>query len=238
MKKIILLATWLLLITDIVMAQPLSNNNVPAPLCDECSRFPFKPIGCDHINCLAQMLSTISRQELISVFFLPANIADKIIQARNINGRMGVEEYQAVLDPEEYHTLLRTYDNYVTANSPVQPKVEQQVRDFAPPIYFAVNKTAIGEPYYKTLREAAIALQADPGLMLTITGSTDNTGKEAANKRLALARANAVKKYLVEHHIAANRITVTARKKDNPFAPNNTPEGRAKNRNAVMETSR
>jgi outer membrane protein OmpA-like peptidoglycan-associated protein len=65
---------------------------------------------------------------------------------------------------------------------------------------------------------------------LTISGYTDNVGKDEMNLKLSEDRANAVKEYIVRNGIAAERIKAEGFGKANPIAPNDTPEGKAKNR--------
>ena len=61
-----------------------------------------------------------------------------------------------------------------------------------------------------------------------IAGALENP--KAANQKLSLARANAVKQYLVDKGINAARITTKGLGPDNPIASNKTKEGRQKNR--------
>lgn len=65
---------------------------------------------------------------------------------------------------------------------------------------------------------------------ITITGHTDSVGTDAANQKLSLRRANAVKQYLSTHGIDAAKIKTTGRGKASPVADNKTAQGRARNR--------
>ena len=65
---------------------------------------------------------------------------------------------------------------------------------------------------------------------ITVTGHTDNVGGDAANQKLSLRRANAVKQYLSSHGIDATKIKTTGRGKTSPVADNKTAQGRARNR--------
>ena len=62
------------------------------------------------------------------------------------------------------------------------------------------------------------------------TGHTDSVGSDEYNQRLSLARADAVKAYLVSHGIDIKRVRTVGRGEAEPVADNATAEGRAKNR--------
>jgi outer membrane protein OmpA-like peptidoglycan-associated protein len=69
-----------------------------------------------------------------------------------------------------------------------------------------------------------------------IEGYTDNLGSKEVNIQMAIARAKAVKQYLVEEHeFSADSISVVGLGMENPVADNSTPEGRAKNRRVVIK---
>lgn len=70
---------------------------------------------------------------------------------------------------------------------------------------------------------------------LELIGHTDNTGTRDGNYVLSLARAEAVKSYLIEQGIPANRFQkVDGKGQDEPVADNTTPAGRAHNRRVVV----
>jgi outer membrane protein OmpA-like peptidoglycan-associated protein len=80
-------------------------------------------------------------------------------------------------------------------------------------------------------------LKANPnGAYIEVEGHTDNTGAKEYNDKLALERAEAVKRYLYEEHeIPLHRISVISYGPDKPAAPNTTRDGRAKNRRVVIK---
>jgi outer membrane protein OmpA-like peptidoglycan-associated protein len=69
---------------------------------------------------------------------------------------------------------------------------------------------------------------------INIEGHTDNVGSRAGNTALALDRAKAVREFLINQGITADRITVSSAGGDNPIAPNTTALGRQKNRRIVI----
>lgn len=80
------------------------------------------------------------------------------------------------------------------------------------------------------LEEVFQTLRDNPGIEVEISGHTDNTGSRQRNIDLSLARADAVKTYLVSRGIEAFRLKVSGYGPDKPIAPNSTAEGRTKNR--------
>jgi outer membrane protein OmpA-like peptidoglycan-associated protein len=69
-----------------------------------------------------------------------------------------------------------------------------------------------------------------------IEGYTDNLGSKEVNIQMAIARAKAVKEYLVEQHeFPADCINVVGFGSENPVGDNSTPEGRARNRRVVIK---
>jgi len=79
-------------------------------------------------------------------------------------------------------------------------------------------------------------LKADPkGAFFEIEGHTDDVGPTLVNEKLGLERAEAVKRYLYEHHqIPLHKINVISYGEEKPVAPNKTKEGRAQNRRVVI----
>ena len=102
------------------------------------------------------------------------------------------------------------------------------------PILFQVNKTVIREDSHPILELAAAKMKEDKSAIIVVNGYTDATGRPAYNKALSLRRANAVKKELVDMGVSAKRIKVVAHGEKDPAETNDTPEGRAMNRRAVM----
>jgi len=67
-------------------------------------------------------------------------------------------------------------------------------------------------------------------LTLNIEGHTDATGSAEINQKLSAARAQAVLTFLKEMGVPEARMTAKGFGPDQPIAPNDTAEGRARNR--------
>jgi outer membrane protein OmpA-like peptidoglycan-associated protein len=66
---------------------------------------------------------------------------------------------------------------------------------------------------------------------IQLAGHTDSLGSERKNQALSERRVQSIKAYLVQRfHIAPERIQAVGYGSTRPIVPNDTPEGRAKNR--------
>jgi OOP family OmpA-OmpF porin len=80
------------------------------------------------------------------------------------------------------------------------------------------------------LDEMARAIQQLDGVKIAIIGNTDNVGMRDSNIELSLARASAVRQYLIGKRIESGMMSVTGNGPDYPIADNNSADGRSKNR--------
>ncbi len=97
-------------------------------------------------------------------------------------------------------------------------------------VVFASGKSDITPESESILEKAYNTLNQNPDITVEIQGHTDNTGKKATNTKLSLARANAVKAWLVAKGVADARVSTKGFGPDKPIAPNTTTEGKQKNR--------
>jgi len=97
-------------------------------------------------------------------------------------------------------------------------------------VVFKSSSAAISPESGELLSKAYNTLNENSEIEVEIQGHTDNTGSRAANIKLSQARADAVKAFLVNKGIAANRMSAKGMGPDNPIADNTTLEGRQKNR--------
>ena len=104
-------------------------------------------------------------------------------------------------------------------------------------ILFATNKSDLSAAAKKSLKEFADVMADMPETDITIWGHTDNTGSDAVNEKLSLARANSVKSFLEGAGIAADRMETAGKSYSMPVATNETKEGRAQNRRVEVYIS-
>jgi outer membrane protein OmpA-like peptidoglycan-associated protein len=100
-------------------------------------------------------------------------------------------------------------------------------------VFFEFNSDRILQNYYGDLDKLGKVL-TDPqysAYRVQIEGYTDSIGSDSYNQRLSERRAESVKHYLIQHFpIRSERLVARGFGKSKPIAPNDTSEGRDKNR--------
>ena len=120
--------------------------------------------------------------------------------------------------------------------APLPPQAEAAAKRFcSKPAVLAVNfdtaKTYIKPQYHDELKTVGDFLTYFPNARGEISGHTDTVGTKAYNQVLSQARADSVKKYIVEKFgIDPARIETKGYDFSRPVASNKTEAGRAKNR--------
>jgi outer membrane protein OmpA-like peptidoglycan-associated protein len=101
-------------------------------------------------------------------------------------------------------------------------------------VYFETGKATLKPESQAALNRVAESLEGNPEVTVEIGGYTDNTGSRATNLRLSMARASAVRDYLISKGVAAGRMTAKGYGPDKPVADNKTVAGRAANRRVEL----
>jgi outer membrane protein OmpA-like peptidoglycan-associated protein len=119
---------------------------------------------------------------------------------------------------------------------PVIEQKEQEVLNTAfSNLEFESGKDIIKPTSYASLDNLAELLVKKTNYKLKISGHTDNVGKPDLNMKLSEKRSRAVEAYLRMEGVNASQFTVVWFGQTKPAYPNNTPEGRQKNRRVEME---
>ncbi len=145
---------------------------------------------------------------------------------------------------------LETVEKRVRILSPEKAEVDFRLRSDGPSplarrlgltriLVFEYAESVSFDSAQSTLRPEAFPVldkQAEilniyfPKTSATVCGFTDSTGGDDLNDRLSLARAEAVATYISSRGVATARLKTRGFGKEFEIAPNDSPEGRARNR--------
>jgi chemotaxis protein MotB len=137
------------------------------------------------------------------------------------------------------------YDKLLTELNQEVQKGQLQVRrykdmltvDVAEQLFFDSGRAALKETGKDVLKKVADAMKSYDDKAIRVVGHTDNVpitkGLQKvfpSNWELSAARATTVVRFLQDAGIEPERLLATGRAEYQPVAPNDTPEGRQKNR--------
>src|SRR5699024_1697981 len=117
---------------------------------------------------------------------------------------------------------------------PLQP-IAKDAHIILENVFFDVDKYKLRSGSFIELNKVIHLLKENPDIRIQINGYTDSTGSAAHNLALSQNRAEAVVKYLISKGIDKQRLQAKGYGAKNPIAPNNTPEGRARNRRTELK---
>ena len=114
------------------------------------------------------------------------------------------------------------------------PEVKREIRNLLKKamsgIQFENGKATIKKNSYKILNDIAKVFIDNANYIVEVQGHTDNVGKYNYNLDLSERRAQAVRTYLINQGVPAERLTAHGYGPDKPIADNKTKAGRALNR--------
>ena len=155
------------------------------------------------------------------------NYSIKLKEKKNYGVEITAQGYMLYLDiiniPEDFERkeIIRNF---------VLKKVKVGEKIILKNIFFETNKAVLTPDSYVELGRVLKLLESNPTLRIEISGHTDNVGSFAVNQRLSEARAKAVVDYLIGQEVNESRLEYAGYAFSQPIAPNDTPDGRAKNR--------
>ncbi len=101
-------------------------------------------------------------------------------------------------------------------------------------VLFDSDSAVVKPQYLPEIQKFAEFLKKNPKIKIEIQGHTDSSGSAEYNMKLSQRRAEAIRKILIERFgISPDRVIAKGYGETRPIAPNNTPEGKAKNRRVI-----
>jgi outer membrane protein OmpA-like peptidoglycan-associated protein len=97
-------------------------------------------------------------------------------------------------------------------------------------VLFEVNSYRLKQELIPTLDSLANFLRKELKSDVNVSGHTDNSGKEDYNLTLSSQRAEVVAGFLLDRGVDPERVNFMGMGSSQPVLPNDTPEGRRKNR--------
>jgi OOP family OmpA-OmpF porin len=117
----------------------------------------------------------------------------------------------------------------------VTEEVMKRLNEYARTILFNSGKATFKEETMPVLANMNNIFKEYPQARFSIEGHTDSDGSNALNQTLSENRAAAVRNYLIENGIAADRLMSTGYGETKPIASNKTAKGKAQNRRVEVK---
>ncbi|RZI82508.1 MAG: OmpA family protein [Rubrivivax sp.] len=121
------------------------------------------------------------------------------------------------------------------AVAPVVAAPTTEKVSFAADAFFDFDKSVLKPEGKAKLDDLADKVKGLNLEVIIAVGHTDAKGTDAYNQKLSVRRSEAVKAYLTDKGIEANRIYTEGKGESQPVADNKSDEGRAKNRRVEIE---
>jgi type IX secretion system PorP/SprF family membrane protein len=99
---------------------------------------------------------------------------------------------------------------------------------------FEFGSFNIDEAGTQYLDDLAAAFRDNPELRIMLVGHTDNVGSEKFNQRLSIQRAEKIRDFFTARGISPQRVEVRGSGEREPVAPNDTDDGKARNRRVEL----
>jgi chemotaxis protein MotB len=157
-----------------------------------------------------------------------------------VNSVVGQQATPAQRENSEFAQIKHELDAYAKSHgfsSSVKTSIEQRglvIKVLTDDLLFPSGQATLDAQSYSLLGEIGQLLNIDETHPISVEGNTDDvpihSAQFSSNWELSTARASAVVEFLVEHGVAAHRLTASGNADQQPVASNATLTGRAHNR--------
>lgn len=98
------------------------------------------------------------------------------------------------------------------------------------PATFSKGSDAISNLNEALIKDVIAFMKKNPAAVVMVNGYASSEGEPDFNQQISQSRADAFKRRLISKGIDASRVNAVGKGIDNPISPNDTEEGRVKNR--------
>ncbi len=137
------------------------------------------------------------------------------------------------LEPETINGI--DDDDGCPDTGPAQVRLGTTEIETLQPIFFDTDRSRVRHAFYSVLGQIALLMKAHPEIgRCAVEGHTDDTGPPEWNQKLSVLRAESVIEFLSGKGVDPKRLVAIGHAEKLPWASNETPWGRAKNRRVVF----
>ncbi|ODU00754.1 MAG: hypothetical protein ABS89_08470 [Thiobacillus sp. SCN 63-1177] len=101
-------------------------------------------------------------------------------------------------------------------------------------VHFDYDQAVVRQQDFAVLDQAAATLKEWGEVKVEVAGHTDSRGADGYNMKLSQRRAEAVRSYMIDKGVAADRLTAKGYGESRPVADNGTEDGRFQNRRVEL----
>jgi outer membrane protein OmpA-like peptidoglycan-associated protein/tetratricopeptide (TPR) repeat protein len=223
-------------------ARPQPVTYVRATVLDAVSKTPLSKTRLEFVDLASQKLAALNETDSAGTFLvcLPfgknyaLNVSKSayVFQSENFN----LTTNASLSKPFELEFFLQKIPPTLNPQSPITEggKVTTEKPADKPivlkNVFFETGKADLKTESLAELNKLKLLLTENPNLRIEIRGHTDNVGSDTDNQILSEKRAKAVRDFLANQGIAANRLAYKGFGKNQPVSSNDTEGGRSANR--------
>ena len=160
-----------------------------------------------------------------------SDIAGLETEIRELETQLGVQS-ERLAQQEDYRRRFTEIEKLFSREEANVLTQEGNVLIRTVGLNFASGSSQIDVQYYPLLRKIQEAIHLFPNTEVIVEGHTDSFGGDEQNLNLSIARAEAVRQYLLSNmtNLRPQQIQAIGYGETRPIGNNETPEGRTKNR--------